>query len=73
MLGNSLEILLDGEARRLWTGADEGRLALNRRQLVLKGLPKGETPARLLKRLSRYGRVMHLEVPTEVYREPSLQ
>ena len=72
-LNSDLEVKLGEGESRIFTEEDQDRLKLNRRQLVLKGIPKDETPASMLRILSQFGRVMHLDVPTEIYKEPSIK
>lgn len=72
-LNSDLEVKLGEGESRIFTEEDQDRLKLNRRQLVLKGIPKDETPASMLRTLSQFGRVMHLDVPTEIYKEPSIK
>lgn len=48
MLSNDMTITVDNNPMRIFWEPDRDRLQLERRQLVLKGLPQTETPATML-------------------------
>jgi hypothetical protein len=68
----SLDIDFKGKVMKVVTPSNRHKCPLHRRQLAIKGLPEGETPASMVEKLSAYGRVVGLSLPMDIYKEQSL-
>lgn len=66
------EIEIEGRICFLQSEADKHKFPIHRRQIAIKDVGEGETPASMLVQMSKFGKVMHLNLPIEIYREQSL-
>lgn len=70
--GNSREIEIGGRICFLQSESEKYKFGIDRRQVVLRDVGDGVTPTGALIELSKYGKIMHINVPMEIYREQSL-